>query len=338
MAWRWLRAIQRRVRERADLAAECAALRHQVAILQRSRSRHLRFGAWDRLLWAFLSRYWPRWREALVLVEAETVLRWDRQRGGGMRLLPRFRRSRRGGRPRIDAEIRDLISRMARDNVLWGAPRIHGELLMLGFNVSQATVSRYLRRCVRPRSPGWRSFLRTQLFSNGLRQAIDEGEAITEWREAGPGSAAANDVRPAKWMGDRSAAERSARGSPGRCPPRYGRVNVQIHSLSERRPLHVRANVMIVLPLCLIGCPQPRAPPPCRSAGADEVLSRDTCFDGGDNLAGVFAPYERTRIGIWLGKETVDGSLKPDNGSNTPGRIASVTWLGGFHRQYVRMA
>jgi hypothetical protein len=86
---------------------------------------------------------------------------------------------------------------MARDNVLWGAPRIHGELLMLGFKVSQATVSRYLRRCVRPRSPGWRSFLRTQLFSNGLRQAIDEGEAITECLEAGPGSAVTNDVRPA---------------------------------------------------------------------------------------------------------------------------------------------
>jgi hypothetical protein len=83
-----------------------------------------------------------------------------------MRLLPRFRCVKRGGRH---------------------GPRIHGELLMLGFNVSQATVSRYLRRCVRPRSPGWRSFLRTQLFSNGLRQAIDEGEAITERREAGPG-------------------------------------------------------------------------------------------------------------------------------------------------------
>ena len=81
MAWRWLRAIRRRVRKRADLAVECAALRHQVAIPQRSRSRHLRFGPWDRLLWAFLSRYWPRWREALILVRAETVLRWDRQRG-----------------------------------------------------------------------------------------------------------------------------------------------------------------------------------------------------------------------------------------------------------------
>jgi hypothetical protein len=199
-------AIQRRVREHVDLAVECAALRHQVAIQQRSRSRHPQFGPWDRLLWAVLSRYWPRWREALVLVQAETILRWDRQRGGCMRLLPRFRRRRRCGRPRIDAAIRDLIGHMARDNMLWGAPRVHGELLMLGFNVSQATVSRNIRRSVRPRSPGWRSFLRTQLFSNGLRQAIDEGEAISECRDAGPGSAAANDVRPTKWMGDQWAA------------------------------------------------------------------------------------------------------------------------------------
>ena len=268
MAWRWLRAIQLRIREHADLAVECAALRHQVAILQRSRPRHLRFGPWDRLLWALLSQYWPRWRETLVLVQAETVLRWERQQGGRMRLLPTFRRIRRGGRPRIDAEIRDLISRMARDNVLWGAPRIHGELLMLGFKVSQATVSRYLRRCVRPRSPGWRSFLRIQLFCNGLRQAIDEGEAITEWREAGPCSAAANDVRPAKRMGDRWVMEQSARVSAGRRPPSSGRIDVPIHSLIERRPLHGRTNVMIVLSLCRIGCPQPRAPPPCRSAGA----------------------------------------------------------------------
>jgi hypothetical protein len=79
MVWRWLRAVRRRVREQVDLAVECAALRHQVAILQRSRSRHPRFGPWDRLLWACLSRYWLRWREALVLVQAETVLRWDRQ-------------------------------------------------------------------------------------------------------------------------------------------------------------------------------------------------------------------------------------------------------------------
>ena len=197
-----------------------------------------------------------------------------------MRLLPRFRRSRRGGRPRIDAEIRDLISRMARDNMLWGAPRIHGELLMLGFNVSQATVSRYLRRCVRPRSPGWRSFLRTQLFSNGLRQAIDEGEAITEWREVGPGSAAANDVRPAKWMGDRWAAERPARGSAGRHPLSSGRINGQIHSLIERRSLHVRTKLMTVLTPYRIGCPQTRAPPPCRSAGGGRGFEKDRETNG----------------------------------------------------------
>ena len=83
-------------------------------------------------------------REALVLVKAETVLRWDRERGHRMRVLPRFRRIRRGGRPRIDAEIRGLISRMARDNVLWGAPRVHGELLKLGIDIGQTSVAKYM--------------------------------------------------------------------------------------------------------------------------------------------------------------------------------------------------
>ena len=101
-----------------------------------------------------------------------------------------------------------------------------------------------------------------ELSSNpAFLQAIDEGEAITEWSEAGPGSAAANDVRPAKRMEDRWVMEQSARASAGRRPPSFGRIDVPIHSLIERRPLHVRTNVMIVLSLCRIGCPQPRAPP-----------------------------------------------------------------------------
>jgi hypothetical protein len=166
LAWRWLKAIQCWVRERAELALECAALRHQVVILQRSRPRHRRFGPWDRLLWIFLSRYWPRWRKALVLVQAETVLPGTDSEASVCASYQNFGASGgEGGGRELNVEIRNLIRRMARDNVLWGVPRIRAELLMLGFNVSQATVLRHLRRCVRPRSPGWRSFLRTQLFS-----------------------------------------------------------------------------------------------------------------------------------------------------------------------------
>ncbi len=101
------------------------------------------------------------WRDSLIIVQPQTVLRWRRE---GWSALWRYRaRSRwRGGRPRISREVRHLIAQMARENFLWGAPRIHGELLMLGFSVSQATVSRYMP--ARSRRPGqsWRTFLRNQ--------------------------------------------------------------------------------------------------------------------------------------------------------------------------------
>jgi putative transposase len=95
----------------------------------------------DRLFWILLSRWWPRWRESLLIVQAETVLRWRRD---AWSTIWRYRaRGRwRGGRPRVSSEVRHLIAQMARQNFLWGVPRIHGELLMLGFTVSQATVSR----------------------------------------------------------------------------------------------------------------------------------------------------------------------------------------------------
>jgi len=115
------------------------------------------------------SRWWSQWRDSLIIAQPETVLRWRRE---GWSTLWRYRsRGRwRGGRPRISSEVRHLIVRMARENFLWGAPRIHGELLMLGFSVSQATVSRYLP--ARSRRPGqsWRTFLRNQAMAFGHRQ------------------------------------------------------------------------------------------------------------------------------------------------------------------------
>jgi hypothetical protein len=130
-------------RTRISLLLESIALRHQIAVLERSRTRRPCFRLWDRLFWILFARWWPQWREGLVIVQPETVLRWRRS---GWSAMSRYRaRGRwRGGRPRVSGEIRGLIAQMARENFLWGAPRIHGELLMLGFSVSQATVSRYL--------------------------------------------------------------------------------------------------------------------------------------------------------------------------------------------------
>jgi hypothetical protein len=141
---------------RSDLLLESLALRHQLSVLSRSNRR---FRPSDRLLWLLLRWLWPRWREALMLVQPATVDRWHR---AGLRRYRR-RRSRRPGRLRIDSTCRDLIRRLAAENHLWGAPRIHGELLKLGIAVSERTVSRYLQGRPTARSQTWRTFFANHL-------------------------------------------------------------------------------------------------------------------------------------------------------------------------------
>ncbi len=139
------------------LQLELLALRHQLATIKRMSPRpSLR--PTDRLLWVLLSRLLPNWRNMLVIVTPETVIGWHRE---GFRLFWTWKsRRRRGGPPPVPREVRDLIRRMSRENPLWGAPRIHGELLKLGITVSQATVSKYMARLPKPPSQLWRTFLR----------------------------------------------------------------------------------------------------------------------------------------------------------------------------------
>jgi len=152
-------------RARRALAWECVALQHQLAVLRRSGTRRPRFRPIDRLFWVFMSWWWPAWRDGLKVIQPETVLRWRRL---GIALIWKYRsRGRwRGGRPRIALETRQLIREMARANFLWGAPRIHGELLKLGITVSQATVSRYMPTSRKDRrSQAWRTFIRNHAIT-----------------------------------------------------------------------------------------------------------------------------------------------------------------------------
>ncbi len=129
-----------RLRGRASLELELIALRHQVAVLRRQRPGRPRLFRADRLLWVWLYRVWPQVVHAMVLVKPATVIQWHRK---GFRLYWRWRsRSGRPGRPKLGTDIRTLIRQMSVANPLWGAPRIHGELLKLGIVVSQATVGR----------------------------------------------------------------------------------------------------------------------------------------------------------------------------------------------------
>jgi hypothetical protein len=155
------------------LILEMIALRQQIAVLKRSGTRRPCFRLRDRLFWLLLARWWPGWRNGLVIVQPATVLRWRRSGWSG---LWRYRsRSWRGGRPRISKELRQLIGRMARENFLWGAPRIHGELLMLGFTVSQATVSRYMPPANRRRGQSWRTFIRNHACAFTHEEDSEDG-------------------------------------------------------------------------------------------------------------------------------------------------------------------
>jgi transposase InsO family protein len=141
-------------RTRRQLAIEILALRHQLGVLQRSVKRP-RLSSADRGLWVLLSRTWVHWSDALIIVKPATVIGWHR---AGFRWYWAWRSRAKGGRPALDPEVRALIRRMATAN-LWGAPRIHGELLKLGIQVSEATVSKYMLRRRKPPSPTWRAFL-----------------------------------------------------------------------------------------------------------------------------------------------------------------------------------
>jgi transposase InsO family protein len=105
----------------------------------------------------WMVRVWPNLLDVVQVVQPETVLRWHR---AGFRIYWRWKSRKGVGRPRIDRGLRDLIRRMSQENPLWGASRIHGELLMLGFEVAQSTVSRYMKRGRRPPSQSWKTFLR----------------------------------------------------------------------------------------------------------------------------------------------------------------------------------
>ena len=151
-----LRTLFSALKSRRALTLENLALRHQLDVLKRNAKRS-RLTNRDRTLWVILSRIWSDWRKPLTLVQPDTVIRWHRR---GFRLYWRWKsRPRWPGRHKVPKEVRDLIRQMSRANALWGAPRIHGELLKLGIEVSQATVSKYMVRHRQPPSQSWRTFL-----------------------------------------------------------------------------------------------------------------------------------------------------------------------------------
>src|SRR5450759_1652285 len=130
-------------KSRSRLEAENLFLRHQLNIALRRALPRLRPHGSDRALLVWMTKLWPRLLSAAQAVQPETILRWHR---AGFKAFWRWKSRNRAGRPQIDRGLRDLIQRMSRENPRWGASRIHGELLMLGFEVAQSTVSKYMVR------------------------------------------------------------------------------------------------------------------------------------------------------------------------------------------------
>ena len=140
-----------RLKSRASLEAENLVLRQQVIVLSRKSRSRVRLRNIDRLIFVWLYRFFPSILNAITVVKPETVIRLHRR---GFQAYWRWKWRRPGGRPKIDREVRDLIRRMSKENPLWGAPRIHGELLMLGIEVAQSTVARYMTRRAGATLPG----------------------------------------------------------------------------------------------------------------------------------------------------------------------------------------
>jgi transposase InsO family protein len=143
-------------RSKSQLEAENAALRHQVVVLRRMVHRRVRLTNSDRLVFIQLYRWFPSVLKVITVICPETLIRWHR---AGFCRYWRWKSRLLGGRPQIDTELRALIRRMSFENPLWGAPRIHGELLKLGFEVAQSSVAKYMVKRSGPPSQGWRTFL-----------------------------------------------------------------------------------------------------------------------------------------------------------------------------------
>jgi transposase InsO family protein len=142
---------------RARREAEILYLRQQLIVLKRSAPARPKLKATDRLIFVCLYRLFPSLLESSVIFKPETLLRWHRS---GFRLFWRWKSRRRAGRPALSTDVQSLVRRISRENPLWGAPRIHGELLKLGIEIAQSTVAKYMVRRRGPPSQGWKTFLR----------------------------------------------------------------------------------------------------------------------------------------------------------------------------------
>src|SRR5947208_3556985 len=174
-------------KSKSRLEAENAALRHQLTVLQRKTRGRVYLTNGDRVFLVHLYRWFPSVLKAITIIRPETLVRWHR---AGFRRYWRWKSRSLGGRPRIAADLRALIRQMSAENPLWGAPRIHGELLKLGFEVAQFSIAKYMVKRCGPPSQGWRTFLRNPrdgVAHEDCEVQIDK-PSIAYWRDHSAGA------------------------------------------------------------------------------------------------------------------------------------------------------
>ena len=332
-------SIRAGLRTRAELQAEILALRHQLLVLQRfSRDRRLRLDRADRLLWVWLSRFWNGWRSALLIVRPETVIAWHRQ---GFRLYWRWKSRHPSGRPSASGEVIDLIRRMSVANPRWGAPRIHGELLKLGFNLSQATVAKYMMRQRKPPSQTWRTFLHNHMKDVATADFFVVPTVFFELLYAFV--ILSHDRRRVIHFGvtayptSDGVARQLLEAFPWNSAPRYllrdrdGSYGTRFREAADRLGIHE-----------VLAAPQS----PWQNAYVERLIGsiRRECLDHVIvlNEAGLrrilksyFDYYERSRTHLSLGK---DAPISRAIQHSATGRVVEIPEVGGLHHRYERVA
>jgi len=323
-------------RTQAQLEAEITMLRHQLNVLRRQTSKRPRLTTADRLLFVWLCRLLPSLQSAVTIVQPDTVLRWHRS---GFRLCWRWKSRSWGGRPKVAIEIRGLIRRMSEENPLWGAPRIHGELLKLGIEVAQSTVAKYMAR----RRPGsgqtWKTFLRNHAAGLGAMDFLVVPTinfrllsvlVILRHERRRLISLSVTEHPTAEWI-----AQQLIEAFPWDEAP--------THLIRDRDARYGHAVKRRLTGMGIRDHPiAPRSP--WQNGHAERLIGsiRRECLDhivilGEDHLRRVLksyaAYYNRGRTHLALAKD------RPlSRPVQTIGPIVAIPFLGGLHHQYARMA
>src|SRR5713226_510803 len=328
--------LVRRFRRRAVLELENLALRHQLHVLRRQRPGRPRLFVIDRLLWVWLYRLCPRCLEVMVLVKPATVIQWHRQ---GFRRYWRWRS--RSGRPSVTREVRKLIRQMSSANPLWGAPRIHGELLKLGIEISQATVAKHMVRRRGAPSPTWRTFLRNHAEGSAAIDMFVAASAsfrllyvmiILAHDRRNTVRTAVTEHPTAAWL-----SRQVTEAFPWDTAPRY---LLRDHDASYGQHFRRRVEAMGITEVVTA----PRSP--WQNAYVARVIGsiRRECLDHmvifnerhlGRVLSSYVDYYQRTRTHLSLDKDCPDARPVMPRRS---GKVVAIRKVGGLHHRYERLA